>query len=136
VLRRTGQQAGQRVVADVAAMGPLPSVAPRLGTLERVGFGRYYYHYVRIAGNDYSVDPRMIGRFVDVHADLATVSVSCFRRLVWTHQLRWSFHHTVTDPANVVTAAELRTAFKTRTDAMHGPAAPIGGPGRKPRAPS
>ena len=36
--------------------------------------GRDYY--VRVAGNDYSVDPTAIGRLVDVHAALARVAVS------------------------------------------------------------
>ena len=71
VLRRTGAQPGVRVGADVAAMGALPPVAPSLGSSERVRLGRDYY--VRIAGNDYSVDPSVIGRFVDIHAGLETV---------------------------------------------------------------
>ena len=75
MLRRTGEQPGHRVVADTAAMGALPPVAPMLGTTTRVRLGRDYY--VRIAGNDYSVDPKVIGRFVDAHADLALVSISC-----------------------------------------------------------
>ncbi len=52
--------------ADRAAMVPLPPVAPATGLTHRVRLGRDYY--VRIASNDYSVDPRAIGRFVDVLA--------------------------------------------------------------------
>ena len=55
MLRRTGEQPGVRVAADVAAMRAMPPVAPSVGTRERVRLGRDYY--VRIAGNDYSVDP-------------------------------------------------------------------------------
>jgi len=121
LLRRTGQQPGLRVAADVAAMGALPPIAPWLGTSERVRLGRDYY--VRIAGNDYSVDPRVIGRFVDVHADLDTVRVSCAGALVGGHPRCWSSHQTITDAAHVAIAAGLRTAFKASTAAMRGPTA-------------
>jgi hypothetical protein len=121
VLRRTGQQPGHRVAADVAAMGALPPVAPSVGTRERVRLGRDYY--VRIAGNDYSVDPVVIGRFVDVVADLTTITITCTGRLVGSHRRCWSTHQTITDPAHVSTAAGLRTAFKARTTQMRGPAA-------------
>ena len=43
-------------------MTPLPRVAPAVGLRSRVRLGRDYY--VRLDGNDYSVDPRMIGRIV------------------------------------------------------------------------
>ncbi len=121
MLRRTGEQPGIRVVADTAAMGALPPVAPTRGTSTRVRLGRDYY--VRIAGNDYSVDPAVIGRFVDVHADLDTVSISCAGTPVGAHQRCWSSHQSITDPTDVATAAGLRTAFKARTTAMRGPAA-------------
>jgi len=86
------------------------------------GLGRDYY--VRIAGNDYSVDPTVIGRFVDVHADLTIVRIMCVGRDVGVHQRSWSSHQTITDPAHVLTAARLRTAFQARTTAMRGPTRP------------
>lgn len=57
---------------DLAAMTVLPPVAPTTGLHTRVRLARDYY--VRIDGNDYSVDPRVIGRFVDVVATLAECS--------------------------------------------------------------
>nr|WP_239455383.1 IS21 family transposase [Nocardioides gilvus] len=119
VLRRTGEQPGVRVAADVAAMGVLPPIAPSVGTTVRVRLGRDYY--VRIAGNDYSVDPGVIGRFVDVHAGLDTVTITCAGTPVGAHQRCWSSHQTITDPVHVSTAAGLRTAFKARTADMRGP---------------
>ncbi len=119
VLRRTGQQPGVRVAADVAAMGTLPPIAPSVGTTARVRLGRDYY--VRIAGNDYSVDPAVIGRFVDVHAGLDTVTITCAGTAVGVHQRCWSSRQTITDPVHVATAAGLRSAFKARTAAMRGP---------------
>lgn len=124
LLRRTGQQPDVRIVDDRAAMGVLPPLAPVVGTSHRVRLGRDYY--VRIAGNDYSVDPSVIGRFVDVHAGLAEVVVSCAGRLVATHQRCWARGRTITDPAHVEVAAALRTAYQARTAAMRGPIAAAG----------
>lgn len=119
LLRRTGEQPGLRVVADVAAMKALPPVPPTVGTAERVRLARDYY--VRIAGNDYSVDPTVIGRFVDVHADLTHVTVTCAGTLVANHVRHWGHRATITDPAHVATAKTLRAAYRARTAAMRGP---------------
>lgn len=124
LLRRTGQQPDVRIIDDRAAMGMLPPLAPAVGTHHRVRLGRDYY--VRIAGNDYSVDPSVIGRFVDVHAGIEEVVVSCAGRSVATHQRCWARSQTITDPAHVGVAAELRTAYKARTAAMRGPMAAAG----------
>ena len=120
VLRRTGQEPGLRVRADTAAMGALPPIAPATGTTARVRLGRDYY--VRMAGNDYSVDPGMIGRLVDVHAGLEEVTVTCAGVVVATHRRCWATHATLTDPAHVVQAAALRAAHQARTAAGRGPA--------------
>ena len=84
MLRRTGQQPGVRVDEDVAAMGLLPPVAPTVGLSVQVRLARDYY--VRVAGNDYSVDPSVIGRLVDVHAGLDEVVVACAKTVVATHE--------------------------------------------------
>ena len=55
--------------ADRAAMLALPPVAAGVGWRNQVRLGRDYY--VRVDTNDYSVDPAVIGRMVDVAADLA-----------------------------------------------------------------
>jgi len=111
-------------VADTAAMGALPPVAPAVGTSMRVRLGRDYY--VRIAGNDYSVNPTVIGRFVDVHAGLERVVASCAGTVVGTHVRRWASRQTITDPAHVEVAAELRAAYQARTAATRGPVAATG----------
>ena len=77
-------------------------------------------------GNDYSVDPTVIGRFVDVHAGLTTVTIHCTGAVVGVHQRCWSSHQTITDPAHVITAGVLRTAFKARTTATRVPAGSAG----------
>ena len=111
-LRRTAERPGHRVVADTAAMGGLPPIAPATGTVARVRLGRDYY--VRILGNDYSVDPGVIGRLVDVHAGLDDVVVTCAGTPVATHPRCWAARQTVTDPAHVATAARLRRAHQER----------------------
>ena len=115
LLRRTGTQPGLRVSADIAAMGQLPPVAPVIGARDRVRLSRDYY--LRVLGNDYSVDPTVIGRFIDIHAGLSVVSFTCAGVDVGVHNRCWDSRRTITDPAHVATAALLRSAYRTRSDA-------------------
>jgi hypothetical protein len=96
--------------ADRAAMLPLPPVAPAVGWVNRVRLGRDYY--VRIDSSDYSVDPAVIGRFVDVYADLSRVEVRHQGRLVAAHDRVWARGMTITDPAHVSAAKVLREQFQ------------------------
>lgn len=64
-----------RIEADREAMLALPPVAPSTGLRQVVRLPRD--HYVRVAGNDYSVHPAAIGRLVRVHAGLDRVQVTC-----------------------------------------------------------
>lgn len=96
--------------ADRAAMLPLPPVPPATGWVNRVRLGRDYY--VRVDSTDYSVDPSVIGRFVDVHADLTRVEVRQEGRLVAAHDRVWARGQTITDPAHVTTAKVLREQFQ------------------------
>ena len=83
---------------------------PRVGWFNQVRLGRDYY--VRVDSNDYSVDPAAIGRQVTVIADLHRVQVRCDRRIVADHARIWARHTTVTDPAHVVIAKQLREEFE------------------------
>jgi transposase len=96
--------------ADRAAMLPLPPVPPAVGWVNRVRLGRDYY--VRVDSNDYSVDPNVIGRFVDVHADLDRVQVRHDGRLVAGHDRVWARGQTITDPGHVAAAKVLREQFQ------------------------
>jgi transposase len=96
--------------ADRAAMLPLPPVAPAVGWVNRVRLGRDYY--VRVDSNDYSVDPAVISRFVDIRADLSRVEVRHEGRLVAAHDRVWARGQTVTDPAHVGAAKQLREQFQ------------------------
>ena len=42
-------------------------------------------HYARLDSNDYSVDPSVIGRTVEIAAGLEEVTVTCGGRLVARH---------------------------------------------------
>jgi len=97
------------VDADRAAMLALPPVPPRVGWFNTIRLGRDYY--VRVDSNDYSVDPTAIGRTVTVTADLQRVQVRLDRRIVADHARVWARHMTVTDPAHVETAQQLREQF-------------------------
>lgn len=101
----------QRIDADRAAMLPLPPVPLHLGWRNRVRLGRDYY--VRVDTNDYSVDPRAVGRLVDVSADLDRVRVRADGRLIAEHARVWARGMTITDPAHLETAKTLREQFRT-----------------------
>ena len=93
-------------------MRGLPPVAPDVMFRNSVRLPRDYY--VRVFSNDYSVDPAMIGRVVDVSASLDTISVHHDGVLIAAHCRKWARQLTVTDPAHVVRAAELRTQFQAQ----------------------
>ena len=100
-----------RLAADKAAMLPLPPAMLHLGWRNHVRLGRDYS--VRVDTDDYSVDPRSIGARVDVVADLDHVRVRhAAGRLVAEHPRRWARAMTVTEPAHVTTAKELRQDFQ------------------------
>ncbi len=98
------------ISTDRAAMSVLPPIAPMVGFTSRARLPRDYY--LRVLGNDYSIDPTAIGRMVDVHADLDTVTARCGGALVACHPRAWTRHQTITDPAHVATAARLRAALR------------------------
>jgi transposase len=95
-----------RIDADRAAMLPLPPVAPVTGWHSALRLPRD--HYVRLDGNDYSVHPAVVGHRVEVRADLERVWVVCDGRLVADHGRCWARHQTLSDPAHLQAAAQLR----------------------------
>ena len=102
-----------RIAADRAAMLGLPPVAPTTGWRSSLRLPRD--HYVRLDSNDYSVDPAVIGRRVEVIADLARVQVRCDGRVVADHERVWARHQTISDPAHVHAARMLRIAHRQAT---------------------
>jgi transposase len=110
VVRTTKAAPIALVETDRAAMLPLPPIPLHLGWRNKIRLGRDYY--VRLDTNDYSVDPSLIGRMVDVAADLERVRVRCEGRIVAEHSRVWARGTTLTDPAPVETAAWLRKQFQ------------------------
>ena len=96
--------------ADRAAMLALPPIPLQLGWRNTIRLGRDYY--VRLDTNDYSVDPTVIGRMVEVAGDLDWVRVRAGGRLVAEHPRVWARGTTITDPAHVETAGLLRKQFQ------------------------
>jgi transposase len=116
--RRIGCAPVARWVVDRDAMLALPPAPPAIGWTNRVRLPRDYY--VRVASNDYSVDPAVVGRFVDVVADLNCVTITCAGTMVGRHQRCWARHQTITDPAHRQTAHQLaHHASAVRDDAQH-----------------
>jgi transposase len=104
--RVLGCAPADRIEADRAAMLPLPPVAPVTGWHTSLRLPRD--HYVRLDSNDYSVHPAVVGRRVEVGADLERVTVACDGRLVADHQRCWARHQTLSDPDHLKAAAQLR----------------------------
>jgi transposase len=104
--RVLGCRPDQRWAADRAAMLSLPPVAPVVGWRTSLRLPRD--HYVRVASNDYSVDPSVVGRRVEVSADLEHVTVTCAGKTVAHHVRCWATHQSLTDPDHAATAARLR----------------------------
>jgi transposase len=94
--RVLGCAPADRIEADRAAMLALPPVAPVTGWQASLRLPRD--HYVRLDSNDYSVHPAVVGRRVEVTADLDRVGVWCDGRLVADHGRCWARHQTLSDP--------------------------------------
>jgi transposase len=104
--RALGCAPTDRITADRAAMLALPPVAPAVGWRASMRLPRD--HYLRLDSNDYSVHPAVIGRRVELVADLARVRVLCDGRSVADHQRVWARHQTISDPEHVAAARLLR----------------------------
>jgi transposase len=95
-----------RIEADRAAMVALPPVAPVVGWRASTRLPRD--HYVRLDSNDYSVHPAVIGRRIEIVADLHRVRVFCDGKTVADHERVWAKHQTLHDPAHLAAAKALR----------------------------
>ena len=104
--RALGCAPTDRITADRAAMLALPPVAPETGWRSSLRLPRD--HYVRLDSNDYSVHPLVIGRRIEVIADLNRVKAFCDGRLVADHARIWGWHQTISDPEHVAAAKALR----------------------------
>jgi transposase len=106
--RRLGCRPVDRWEADRQAMLPLPPVPPSVGWRATTRLPRD--HYLRVASNDYSVHPSVVGRHVELVADLDRVRVSYQGRRVADHERCWAVHQTITDITHRRAADAMRTA--------------------------
>ena len=104
--RVLGCAPADRIGADKAAMLALPPVPPVTGWRQSARLARD--HYIRLDSNDYSVHPAVIGRRIQITADLQQVAVACEGRLVAAHERIWARHQTITDPQHLAAAKALR----------------------------
>ena len=95
-----------RIGADRQAMPTLPPLPPQVGWRSTTRLARD--HYVRLDSNDYSVHPGVIGRRVEVVANLDRVQVFCDGKTVADHERVWAWHQTITDPEHRQAADMLR----------------------------
>lgn len=110
LVRASGARPAEAIEVDRAAMTPLPRVAAAVGLRAWVRLGRDYY--VRIDGNDYSLDPRLIGRILDVQACPTQVGVVHDGLDVAVHPRCWARRVRVSDPEHGHIAAELRAGYR------------------------
>jgi transposase len=104
--RALGCAPTDRVTADRQAMLTLPPVAPATGWRASCRLPRD--HYIRLDSNDYSVHPSVIGRRVEIIADLDRVRAVCDGKPVAEHERIWAWHQTISDPRHVEAAKVLR----------------------------
>jgi hypothetical protein len=95
-----------RIGADRQAMLALPPVPPQVGWRNATRLARD--HYIRLDSNDYSAHPGVIGRRIEVTADLDRVKVFCDGKTVADHERVWAWHQTITDPEHRQAANMLR----------------------------
>jgi hypothetical protein len=104
--RALGCAPTDRITADRAAMLALPPVAPASGWRSSLRLPRD--HYVRVDSNDYSVHPAVIGRRIEVIADLHRVRAVCDGKVMADHERVWAWHQTISNPDHVAAARALR----------------------------
>ena len=104
--RALGCAPTERITADKQAMLALPPVAPATGWRASTRLARD--HYIRLDSNDYSVHPSVIGRRIEVIADLARVRALCDGKVVADHERIWAAHQSISDSEHVEAAKVLR----------------------------
>lgn len=91
---------------DTQAMLSLPHVRPPSGWHLSMKVGSHPFLY--FDSNAYSLHPALIGRRVELIADLSQIKILCGRKLVVTHNRSWAREQTICDPVHS-TAADMRS---------------------------
>lgn len=96
----------EQVYEDRGSMLPFPPVLPDSSL--RFGTRVPRDHYVRVDTNDYSVNPRFVGRRVEVRVDLDTVVVTCDNTIVAEHRRCLAKHQVILHPDHARTLRQMR----------------------------
>ncbi len=90
-----------RLAEDLGAMGPLPAALPDLDRrwVMRVGPDPY----VRVDTCDYSLDPGLVGRRVEVRVGQREISAWCLDtgEIAASHRRSYARHRTISDPGHL-----------------------------------
>ena len=98
---------------DRGAMLAFPAVLP--DTALRFGVRLPRDHYVRVDTNDYSVNPRFVGRRVEVRVDLTSVMVTCEGTEVARHRRCLAKHQSLLAPEH----SRVLRAIRLEAQVMH-----------------
>jgi hypothetical protein len=94
------------IYEDRGSMSAFPPVLP--DPAERFATRLARDHYVRVDTNDYSVNPRYVGRRIEVRADLTSVIATCGDIEVARHRRCLAKHQSILDPAHAMTLRMMR----------------------------
>jgi transposase len=98
------------IYEDRGAMRPFPPVMP--DPAQRFSTRLPRDHYVRVDTNDYSVNPRFVGRRIEVRVDLDSVVATCDGVEVAGHRRCLAKHRTLLDPTHAMTLRLMRVEQK------------------------
>jgi transposase len=101
-----------RLAEDRGAMLSFPPVLPDPALRFEVRLRRD--HYVRVGTCDYSVDPRAVGRRVEVRVDAERVTARLGAEVVADHPRSYAKHRSVTDPHHVAAREAMRRSAAPR----------------------
>ncbi len=107
----TRQVPGELIYEDRGAMRPFPPVLPDPSFRYTTRLARD--HYVRVDTNDYSVNPRFVGRRIEVRCDLDWVVATCDGIEVARHRRCLARHQSLLDASHAITLRKMRAEATT-----------------------
>lgn len=119
----TKTRPAEAIFEDRGAMLGLPAVMPDVSWCHQVRLGRD--HFVRFDTNDYSVNPRFIGRRVDVTVGLDEIVVACDGTEIARHRRCLASGQTILAAEHARVVAQLRNERAAMTRADDGDAVEI-----------
>jgi hypothetical protein len=103
---RTKVRPSEAIYEDRGAMLAFPPVLPDVSA--RFGTRLPRDHYIRFETNDYSVNPRFVGRRVEVRVSLDRVLVACEGTVVAEHRRCLARHQVLLHPDHARTLRAMR----------------------------